>query len=158
MALKDLTLSNARPFYLSMGNPLGVKGLKILRMDTGLTNITWISLRYWRSQKYWTSHGLHLAVNCGPTLLTLHLKFSVAQLDGYLWSQSPMKGILNFQPLKRYLGLFPPFSFLFPFCCNFAFTAVCVLFARNIWQLRKLCRIKQRRHHNQVFFLELKRK
>ena len=28
MALIDFTLSNARRFYSSMGNPLGVKGLK----------------------------------------------------------------------------------------------------------------------------------
>ena len=28
MALIDFTLSNARRFYLSMGNPLGLKGLK----------------------------------------------------------------------------------------------------------------------------------
>ena len=27
-ALIDFTLSNARPFYSSMGNPLGVKGIK----------------------------------------------------------------------------------------------------------------------------------
>ena len=28
MALVDFTLSNARQFYSSMGNPLGVKGFK----------------------------------------------------------------------------------------------------------------------------------
>ena len=33
MALKDLTLSNARRFYSSMGNPLAVKGLKTSKMS-----------------------------------------------------------------------------------------------------------------------------
>ena len=145
MVLKDFTFSNARPFYLSMGNPSGVKGLRILRMDIGLVNITWISLRYWRSQKYlgipWFASSCLWAYSVNPSQLTIQVLCGTV---GWLSEITIIFEwlILNFQPLARYLGLFLPFSFLFPFCCNFAFTAVCVLFSRNIWQLRKLWRIK----------------
>ena len=76
MVLKDFTFSNARPFYLSMGNPSGVKGLRILRMDIGFVNITWISLRYWRSQKYlgipWFASSCLWAYSVNPSQLSDH--------------------------------------------------------------------------------------
>ena len=44
MALTDFTLSNARPFYSSMGNPLGVKELRKqirMSMNQGLVEKSW---------------------------------------------------------------------------------------------------------------------
>ena len=45
MALIDFTLSNARRFYSSMGNPLGVKGLTVVTAyrlnQLGLDNKMW---------------------------------------------------------------------------------------------------------------------
>ena len=37
MALIDFTLSNARRFYSSMGNPLGLKGLNLVHITTILS-------------------------------------------------------------------------------------------------------------------------
>ena len=38
--LEDFTLSNARRFYLSMGSPLGLKGLKLKRFLLALSGKT----------------------------------------------------------------------------------------------------------------------
>lgn len=147
LTLTDFTPSNTRQlFYLSMRNPLGVKGLKILRMGTRLTNIT--SMNFLEILKItkilgipWFASSWLWAYSVNPPSQVLCGTIEWLSVITIIFEK-----LLNFQALKRYLGLFPPFSFLFPFCCNFAFTAACVLFSRNIWQLRKLWRVKQRRH------------
>ena len=41
--LDDFTLSNARRFYLSKGDPLGTKGLKRLQVSVFLWNLKFIT-------------------------------------------------------------------------------------------------------------------
>ena len=65
MALIDFTLSNARRFYSSMENPLGVKGLSeillILRLDILLTQT--VTLQHVLSNHLFSVHTIILPKN-----------------------------------------------------------------------------------------------